>query len=138
MASTAFSTSSGLGFLSMGPLVRFAMAPFRRARVKMEAARRREIRGAGGRIAPVVEPSGGRPPRLQSTSGVERANPLQGAQAGHEAVFAAARDDETWQALKAAADWPAWDGEVPGAFVRAGDGVFLGAGSDELAIVDPD
>ena len=54
----------------------------------------------------------------------EVAEPAQGAQAGHEAVLAAAGDDEPRQAAQAPRDRPLGDGEVAGAVVGADDRVL--------------
>ena len=58
-------------------------------------------------------------------SGVEIGQPAQRPQAGHEAVLAAAIDDEGGQSLEAAADRLLRDGELP-AIVRAHQRVLVG------------
>src|SRR5262245_29873532 len=68
-------------------------------------------------------------------SALERAEPLQRAQAGQEGILAAAGDDEPRQTVEAAADRPARDGEVPAA--AAHQGILLGGVPDELPVVDP-
>ena len=68
---------------------------------------------------------------------VELAEPAQRAQAGSEAVLAAAGDDERRQFLQAAADRPLRDREAARSVVRPDEGVLLGRGADEDAVVQP-
>src|SRR4051812_39935706 len=69
-------------------------------------------------------------------SGVEVGEPAQRPQAGHEAVLAAAVDDEVGQPGQATADRPLRDGELT-AVLHADQRVALVGGADELAVVDP-
>src|SRR4051812_49230295 len=71
-----------------------------------------------------------------SRSGIEVGEPAQRPEAGHEAVLAAAVDDEVGQPSKAAADRLLGDGELP-AILHADQRVAFGGGADELAVVDP-
>jgi len=63
--------------------------------------------------------------------------PLQRAQPGHEAIFAAADDNEPWQAVKAATDRPLGNGEDALAVVVAGERILLGSVTDEIAVRHP-
>src|SRR5258708_1966861 len=71
------------------------------------------------------------------TSVLEIAEPAQGAQPGHEAVLAAARDDEPRKCLQAPPYRPPGDGEVTGAVVGPDDGGPCLAGAEEDAVVHP-
>ena len=78
--------------------------------------------------------SGALPPAPGSS--VEIGEPAQRPQTGHEAVFAAAIDDEGGQSLEVAADWLFRDGEFT-AIVTAHQRVLFGGCADEPAIVCP-
>src|SRR5207247_3349064 len=67
----------------------------------------------------------------------ELPQPAQRSQTGGEAVLATARDDEGRQFLQAAADGPLRDREAARSFLRSGEGVLLGWGADEDAVVQP-
>ena len=69
-------------------------------------------------------------------SSVEIGEPAQRPQAGHEAVFAAAIDDESGQSLEVAVDWLLWDGEFT-AIATAHQRVLFGGCADEPAVVYP-
>jgi hypothetical protein len=78
--------------------------------------------------------SGAIPPAPGSS--VEIGEPAQRPQSGHEAVFAAAIDDESGQSLEMAADWLIRDSEFT-AIASAHQRVLFGGCADELAVVHP-
>ena len=63
--------------------------------------------------------------------------PLQRAQPGHEAIFAAADDNEPWQAVKAPSGRFLRNREDALAFVVANEWILLGAVTDEIAVRHP-
>src|SRR4051812_29915202 len=63
--------------------------------------------------------------------------PSQRAQAGHEAIFAAARDNKVRDSLKAFADRLARQSERAAVAVRSGDRVFIVRAAEEYPVVDP-
>ena len=63
--------------------------------------------------------------------------PLQRAQPGHEAIFAAANGNKPRQAVKAASDRPLGNGEDALAVVVAGERILLGSVTDEIAVRHP-
>src|ERR687898_1967480 len=79
----------------------------------------------------------GAPLAASRGSRVEVGEPAQGPQAGHEAVLAAAVDDELGQLFQALADRLLGDGEPAGPILRPGKRVFLGGCAEEGAVVDP-
>ena len=69
-------------------------------------------------------------------SSIEFGEPAQRPQAGHEAIFAAAIDDESGQSLEVTADWLIRDSEFT-AIATADQRVLFGGCADELAVVCP-
>ena len=63
--------------------------------------------------------------------------PLQRAQPGHEAIFAAADGNKPRQAVKTASDRPLGNGEDALAVVVAGERILLGSVTDEIAVRHP-
>src|SRR6516162_2115837 len=63
--------------------------------------------------------------------------PLQRAQPGHEAIFAAPDANKPRQAVKTASDRPLGNGEDAVAFVVADEGILLGSVTDEIAVGHP-
>jgi hypothetical protein len=76
------------------------------------------------------------PFRRRPGSSIEIGKPAQCPQAGHEAIFSAAIDDEGGQPLKVESDWLLWDGEFT-AIDAAHQWVLFGWCADELAVVHP-
>src|ERR671911_635141 len=68
---------------------------------------------------------------------LECSQPVERAQAGHEAVLATARDHERRQLLQSTADRAVRDREPLPAVVGSGQGVPLVRGTDEHAVVEP-
>src|SRR4029434_6955269 len=94
------------------------------------------------RISPQASPNNGRmnnpAPRFLIVSSRLRLKirePLQYAQSRHEAVFAAARDYEVRDALKASSHWLARQREIDVA--RANDWIFVISGAKKDSIVYP-
>src|SRR5688500_216354 len=68
---------------------------------------------------------------------LEIGQPSEGAQPRHEAVFAAARDYELRDAIQPFSYRLAWHCKTARVRIRSGDRIFIIAGAEENAIVDP-